>query len=598
LNPSDNLNSDLENTWYCAVLCAVSQCEGKVVEKLAVSKAKKTSLLHRLMLNESGTVAPIFGFSLLALSAVVGGAVDYGRWVSASRQNQMAADGALLAASRAAQLALRDGLADTVVLENAVKAATAHYDAAKSTQLVDDVKKVSFKKGATLNDWKIEGGAKLKTPFLQLIGISELGVVPKGSSSVALGGSGSSSLEISLMLDITGSMCADNVGPCTAGTKMTALKTAAKSLVNTVVWDNQVPGGTSSRVALVPFSTRIRVGADGSAEGAAMMKKITNLNDKWSGYYNDCTQSTGGGGSEGSGNWNCTQYTARYKTNWKIMPCVVDRFRDTQWGSWTSNGSNSGEWDLTDDAPGSNYWLNAHGGDRMPVSRDSRDVTPTNYAQYYTNLKAQSGTFSDPAAHWNYNEYGDCADVQNSNVIMPLTNNRAALAARIDALSAYGSTGGAMGTQWAWYMLSPKWKNIWPSTSEPAAYSETVSVAGAEPKLKKVAVLMTDGAYNTVRGWKDQDQIKMSNYAKKVCEQMKASGVIVYTVGFGLDQLPAAEKARAIDTLTQCSTSKQITDANNITTTVYKFYNAETAQALQGAFTDIALSLSKLRITE
>jgi hypothetical protein len=235
----------------------------------------------------------------------------------------------------------------------------------------------------------------------------------------------------------------------------------------------------------------------------------------------------------------------------------------------------------------------------MPVSRDSRDVTPTNYAQYYNTSKAQRGlSSSDPAAHWNYNVNGDCADVQNSNVIMPLTNNRAALTSRIDALSAYGATGGAMGSQWAWYMLSPKWKNIWPSTSEPAAYSETVSVAGAEPKLKKVAVLMTDGAYNTVRGWKDQDQIKMANYAKKVCEQMKAAGVIVYTVGFGLDQLPAAEQARAIDTLTQCSTSKVITGANNISTTVYKFYNAQTAQALQGAFSDIALSLSKLRITE
>jgi hypothetical protein len=205
-------------------------------------------------------------------------------------------------------------------------------------------------------------------------------------------------------------------------------------------------------------------------------------------------------------------------------------------------------------------------------------------------------TSSDPAAHWNYSSDGACADMANSNVVMPLSNDRTALAARIDGFSAYGATGGPMGTQWSWYMLSPKWKNVWPAASEPADYSLTVAPAGQEPKLKKVAVLMTDGSYNTMRGWKDQDQDRMSNYAKKICREMKAAGVIVYTVGFGLDQLPAAERTRAIDTLQQCSTSSMID--SDISTLTYKFYNAETTVALQGAFRDIALQLSKLRLTQ
>ena len=37
---------------------------------------------------------------------------------------------------------------------------------------------------------------------------------------------------------------------------------------------------------------------------------------------------------------------------------------------------------------------------------------------------------------------------------------------------------------------------------------------------------------------------------------------------------------------------------NDISTLVYKFYNAETSVALQGAFRDIALQLSKLRLTQ
>jgi Flp pilus assembly protein TadG len=568
------------------------------------------AILNRAIKDENGTVAPIFGVSLVMLSAFIGGAVDYGRWTSARQQTALAVDAAVLAASRMAQTSLAAGDTEAVASTKAVAAANDYYAKMKSQHAVDDAgAAITFEKGATAHDWKVKGAASVNTPFLSLVGLGKLGVKPKSAASVALGGNGSSSLEISLMLDITGSMCPDSIGPCTGGTKMTALKTAAKDLVNLVVWDNQVAGGTSSRVALVPFSTRIRVGADGSVEGSDMMKKVTNLDATWSGWYNDCTQSSGGGGSEGSGNWTCTQYTARKKTNWKIMPCVVDRFRDTQWSPWTTIGQNigndvdawksspDGQWNLSDDAPGSNYWLNAHGGDRMPVSRDSRDVIPTDYAPYYNGSKAQRGIASnDPAGHWNYNVNGDCADVGNGNIVMPLTNNKANLTARIDALSAYGATGGPMGTQWAWYMLSPKWKNVWPAASEPAPYTDTVSVAGAEPKLKKIAVLMTDGSYNTVRGWKDQDQNRMSAYATKICREMKAAGVIVYTVGFGLDQLPAAERAKAIATLTECSTSSMID--NNIATLTHKFYNAETPAALQGAFRDIALQLSKLRLTQ
>jgi Flp pilus assembly protein TadG len=563
------------------------------------NKNQKASFLQRIACDERGSIAPIFGISLLGLAAVVGGAVDYGRWVTATNQTRNAVDAAVLAASRVAQLSLAAGESEQVASTKAVAAANEYYKGMKSAQSTDvAASPVTFEKGATANDWKVKGGAVVSTPFLSLIGIKELPVDPKSSASVALGGAGSSSLEISLMLDITGSMCANNVGPCTSDPKMTALKQAAKDLVNIVVWDNQsTSGGPTSRVALVPFSTRIRVGADGSTAGADMMKKITNLDATWSGYYNTCTSSSGGGGSEGSGNWQCNAYQAQNKTNWKIMPCVTDRFRETQWNSWTNPGTNDAEWDLSDDAPGSHYWLNAHGGDRMPISRDSRDVTPTNYAQFHTTQKAERGvTASDPAAHWNYSPDGGCADMANSNVIMPLSNDRAGLAARIDGLSAYGATGGPMGTQWAWYMLSPKWKNVWPASSEPAAYSLTVAPAGQEPKLKKVAVLMTDGSYNTMRGWKDQDQIRMSNYAKKICREMKAAGVIVYTVGFGLDQLPVAERTRAIDTLQQCSTSNMID--NDISTLTYKFYNAETSAALQGAFRDIALQLSKLRLTQ
>ncbi len=68
-------------------------------------------------------------------------------------------------------------------------------------------------------------------------------------------------------------MCNDGNGPCTSGTKISALKDAAKKLVDTVVWDDQ--SKYTSRIAIVPFSTRVRVGPDGG--GASAMAAMTGL---------------------------------------------------------------------------------------------------------------------------------------------------------------------------------------------------------------------------------------------------------------------------------------------------------------------------------
>ena len=43
---------------------------------------------------------------------------------------------------------------------------------------------------------------------------------------------------------------------------------------------------------------------------------------------------------------------------------------------------------------------------------------------------------------------------------MPLTDDAKALKSRIDTFVASGTTGGHIGTQWAWYMLSPKWNAL------------------------------------------------------------------------------------------------------------------------------------------
>lgn len=510
--------------------------------------------------DSSGNVAMLFALLALAVMVCAGGAIDFGRWLHASRQTKAAVDSAVLAGARVMQVSGSSAAS----VNNAKLAANRYYqENVKDRFAIDGADTIQFDTSDNNTAFSASGNVNLATPILNLIGISHLPLMKDSEArhamaKLASGGQGGSNIEVSMMLDVTGSMCSDGEGPCNSGNKMDALKAAAKDLIDIVVWDDQ--SNATSKVAIVPFSTRVRVGPDGG--GSVRMKQMTNLDATWSGWYKDCIQSHGGGGSEGEGNWVCDQYQVQQVTNWKVMPCVTDRYFD------------SGGYDYTDDAPGSNKWLNAHDGGRMVRGGDSSNAASGS---------KKGVNAGDPAEHWNFNGDGDCADVGPSNEIMPLTADKTALKNRVDQLQAYGATAGALGTAWSWYTLSPNWSSIWTGTSIPESYGDLTTLqANGAPKLRKVAVLMSDGVYNTYRGWKGQDQQGMSNHAKQLCTNMKAQGIEVFTVGFALDELSGSERTIAEDTLRSCGS-----DVNH-------FYNALNNIQLTESFRDIALKLSSL----
>lgn len=516
--------------------------------------------ITRLADDRSGSIGLYFGLSIFPLLGLIGAAVDLSRWHSARQQTLAAMDAAVVAGTR--ELMETEG-----DVAKALARAQEFYSQNIANRPPVDTDTVSFRQSDTGLGVVADGNATIATPFLNFFSVANLPLLSEtGAETSKAGyvrGGGGSNLEISLMLDVTGSMCDDGVGPCTSSAKLDALKNAAKRLVDTVVWEDQ--SEFTSRVALVPFSTRVRVELDN--QGGPLMKKLTDLDPTWSGWYNECTASTGGGGSEDGGNWQCTAYTKKYFSNWKLMPCVTDRYY-----SWTQS------FDVTDDAPGTGRWLNAHDGTRMTKGFDSSSTSPNSDNWYKTRTGA---TKTKAADHWNYTRVewggGVCADVPNANIVKPLSNDIEGLKAHIDGLEAYGSTSGALGTAWAWYMLSPHWDNVWTGNSEPGEYSDLTEMNDNDvPKLRKVAVLMTDGVYNTFRGWKDQNQQTVSNAAKQMCTNMKAEGIEIFTVGFALDSLPAAERAIAIDTLQSCGTD------------IEHFYNTLDPNQLVGAFEAIA----------
>lgn len=183
-----------------------------------------------------------------------------------------------------------------------------------------------------------------------------------------------------------------------------------------------------------------------------------------------------------------------------------------------------------------------------------------------------------------YTSNGAC---DTDNYVTPLTSNKTRLNAAIDDLDTQGYTAGQLGAAWGWYMISPNFADIWDDEVEnkPAAYDAD--------DLVKVAVLMTDGEFNYQSCYGIQKSLLPSSFASSncdtksefqqaqtLCTNMKAAGVVIYTVGMQL-----GTSTTTINFLTNCASDPQYA------------HLASDAAELQTAFKKIAQSISRLRIS-
>lgn len=506
-----------------------------------------------------GVTAITFALSATILLMFVGMAIDGSRWFSARRQHASAIDSALLSAARQLQY---DASASTAALATAASVYAVNQPKGITTS-------VQFVQDAGTQSVTFTGVASIPTTLLRIAGLSQLPVSTPASALYTQGGpNGGSNLEIAVMLDVTGSMCDDGTGPCKTGTKISGVKQAAKDLSNIIL------GSTSStytsRMALVPFSSAIRIDADGSNN--PLMQALTGLPQTysfWTGQASNCSGTGSYVGEVWVGTYSCGTITPVYASNYKLVPCVTERSFDAGSG-----------FDPGDSAPGSGNWILAHGGDRSGMSWDSSNTPMTSY----TGL-----TSSDLSYTWNYTVDGSGCMLQPGNEILPLTARLSDVTSRLDSLDAFGPTAGAMGVLWTQYMLSPKWSSIWTGSQQPGSYSDTqTKQTNGAPLLRKVAVLMTDGGFNTYRQSVDPSPLGMqtvSDRALAVCKTMKQNGIEVFTVAFDMSSLGTVEAAIAKSTLQNCGTD------------ISHFYNSLTVNDLQAAFRDIALKISPVRLS-
>ncbi len=494
-----------------------------------VEASASCSLFSRFGRDEGGNIAIIFALTTTFVFAIVGGAVDYGRWLSARNQTQTAIDSALLAAGRTAQTTYGDAT-------KAVQSATSFYTQMKSNITVNDT--VNFIATNSSTSFEARGTAYVKTPFLNIIGIDRLpvmqtGAVKQAESTIAVGGNSGTNIEVSMMLDTTGSM---------SGQKLTDMKTAAKDLIDIVVWADQ--SQYTSKVALAPFSAAVNVGD--------FYQAVTNQNPTPASHYVYPQNCYNGNGTLKNSCKDQSQYLVI--DNIAKAKCVTERL---------------GAEELTDKTPGSNSWITTY-----------NDALAYNYTHLTTLVSAGATNKSN----WDTIAETQTTTCPETSTIVPLTNNKATLKTAIDGFVAQNATAGAIGHAWAWYLLSPEWQNIWPSNSRPDSYGKLTEVGDyGQPKLRKIVVLMTDGAYNTTAGQSYNDNTTPTNAIRTralgLCTGMKAKGVNVYTVGFQV-----GNDANAVSMLSACASQTS------------QFYNAANGDALRAAFRDIALQIAKLHL--
>ncbi|MEZ5908593.1 MAG: pilus assembly protein [Hyphomicrobiaceae bacterium] len=429
------------------------------------------SAASRFAADRRGNIAMMAAILIVPMVGLVGASVDYAKALQMRSRMQSALDAAVLAAGREFQVS-QDISKATARAAAYFLEQTSGLPVTLATNSVDP-NTLTLRLGA-------QGAAQ--TPFLHLVGYQSLSVEAGAEAKLAVGGNGQMSFEISMMLDVTGSM---------SGSKIDSLKLAAKDLVDIVVWDDQ--SQYTSRLALVPFSESVRVG---SPIGS---------------------QITVAGGSR----YDFIDRSGRGRRYYHAVDCVTER---------------TGPQKFTDAAPA--------GTDKVGRM---------------------------------YSASGACGP---SNQIMPLTSDKTAIKGLIDSFVATGTTAGHLGTAWAWYMLSPNWASVLPQSSQPVAYGT--------PQVKKIAILMTDGEYNTeyCNGVNDgtincnAPNGSSTSQARALCTNMKAAGITVYAVGFQVG-------GSARDTLRDyCATD----------TTYY--YDAADGEALRQAFRDIALKIAQLRLSK
>jgi uncharacterized protein YegL len=186
-----------------------------------------------------GSVAPIFALSLIPTVGMIGAAVDYSRANNIRAAMQSALDSTTLAMA---------GSAPTVSEEKLKTDAKAFFESLFKKPGTTGVNVTTEYTNTNGSQLVMTADTSVPTEFLNIPGLGIQFIPIKAQSTTTWG---NTRLRVALALDNTGSMSSNN--------KMTALKTAAKGLIDQLKTAATNDGDVY--VSIVPFAKDVNVGA-------------------------------------------------------------------------------------------------------------------------------------------------------------------------------------------------------------------------------------------------------------------------------------------------------------------------------------------------
>ncbi len=342
-------------------------------------------------------------------------------------------------------------------------------------------------------------------------------------------------IEVAMMLDVTGSMAKKGKVD-----KIGDLKDAAENAVKAFL-EKQDPKNPRVRVALVPYASGVNVGA-----------LADNIYVEKSGKPDlpPAANDTAIGGKK---------TTTELPAFDKYVSKVATAFPRTD-NCATERKDKDGKPDFSDDGP-----------DTVRLNKDGK--------KYYALVNRDN------------NLSGSGMNVCPEAEIVPLTTDQDALLDSIEDFEASGYTAGAIAIQWTYYMLSPKWR----SAIKTAKLGDGPTDRD-DKKISKVAILMTDGQFNTAfagvsSNFNGQDSKTRLN-AETLCKNMKADKIEIFTIGFDLDNKDMSNEERdaAKGVLKKCATQD--------TTAIKHYFEASTGEELDNALQEIVSNTERLALTQ
>jgi hypothetical protein len=485
----------------------------------------------------NGNVAVIFAIAIVPLVGAVGAAVDYSMANSNRASMQKALDATGLALAKLMPLSQTE--LDTKGWE-IFSASLGHL-------------KVNLPQSGLVITTPATGKLKLVatgTYTPQISGVLGLESFPVGAHAEIQWGI--KKLELSLVLDVTGSMEQQN--------RMVELKKATKNLLTTL--KNAAKQPNDVKVAIVPFSGQVNVDkatnqnaswldwTDWEAEPAYMatwLANATNL-ETWeqSGPGNACplaenphgyrcltnpTLSPGNAANiPSSGAYRGYICPGYFNTNSNLYTGDTGRRNSTLIGRYYNGCYNSVE-STRQVSSGSNASCNNKPNCSCSGSGSNRKCTQT-YFQHTWVKNARTTWQGCVRDRTKDNDVTDTAPVSTATnfqpaqnyycppALIPLTNDWTALNDKVDALASLGATNITVGLVWGLHSLT---------AALPLAQTDT-----SEQQLTRAIILMTDGD-NTLSRWAGNGSnpdlcTDCDARTTLACNAVKAANIRLYTV--------------------------------------------------------------------